>query len=36
MFYRVQKMSLKKHAKLQIIRKWIVVNFIGLPLDFIH
>ena len=39
MFYRVQKMSLKKkHAKLQIIRRWILVNFIGLPwpLNFIH
>ena len=32
------KMSLKKHAKLQIIRKWILVYFIGLPwpLNFIH
>ena len=38
MFYRVQKMSLKKHAKLQIIPRWILVNFIGLPwpLNFIH
>ena len=38
MFYRVQKMSFKKHAKLQIIPRWILVNFIGLPwpLNFIH
>ena len=33
-----KKYPFKKHAKLQIIRKWILVNIIGLPwpLNFIH